>query len=164
MCTMKVAIANDHRGKDAKEQIKAIIIQLGHEFIDCGSDSDQPVDYPDLAYKAASAVSNKMVDRAILVCGTGIGMSIAANKIKGVRAALCYDELNAQISRQHNDSNVLCLSGDLLGAVVLRKIVEKWLDTEFTGGRHQRRVDKISAIESGKNPGEVNEQACNSAN
>ena len=93
---------------------------------------------------------------AILICGTGIGMSIAANKIKKVRAALCYDELNARISRQHNDANVLCLSGDLLGTSALRKIVEIWLSTEFSGGRHQRRVDKIAAMEKGRDPRELN--------
>ncbi len=149
---MKIAVANDHRGVEAKEEIKAIIAQLGHECIDFGVTGDAPADYPDLAYDAALAVSQKKADRAILVCGTGIGMSIAANKVKGIRAALCYDELNAKISREHNNANVLCLSGDLLGANVLRKMVEVWLTTEFSGGRHQRRVDKIQAIEDNKDP------------
>ncbi len=152
---MMIAIANDHRGNDAKEQIKAIVTQLGHQYTDVGATGDSPVDYPDMAYMAAKMVADKTADRAILICGTGIGMSIAANKVKGVRAALCYDELNAQISRHHNDANVLCLSGDLLGAVALRKIVETWLTTEFVGGRHQRRVNKITAIEEGKDPREV---------
>ena len=149
---MKVAVANDHRGLEAKEQIKAIIEELGHECIDFGTNNEGPVDYPDLAYTAATAVSKKEVDMAILICGTGIGMCIAANKVHGVRAALCYDELNARISRQHNNANVLCLSGDLLGSQVLRKIVEVWLTTEFAGGRHQRRVNKITAIEEGHDP------------
>ena len=149
---MKIAIANDHRGIEAKEQVKAILAQLGHECIDFGSNDETTVDYPDVAYIAAKAVSENNVDRAILVCGTGIGMSITANKLKNTRAALCYDELNARISRQHNDANILCLSGDLLGARTLRKIVEVWLETEFMGGRHQRRVDKIKAIEDGKDP------------
>lgn len=152
---MKIAVANDHRGLEAKEQIKAIVTQLGHECVDFGTNDEEPIDYPDVAYLAASAVSKQDADMAILVCGTGIGMSIAANKIKGVRAALCYDELNARISRNHNDANVLCLSGDLLGAQVLRKIVEVWLTTEFSGGRHQRRVDKIKAIEEGKQPDSI---------
>jgi ribose 5-phosphate isomerase B len=152
---MKVAVANDHRGIEAKEQIKAIVTELGHECIDFGINSEGPVDYPDLAYLAATAVSKKEVDMAILVCGTGIGMCIAANKVHGVRAALCYDELNARISRQHNDANVLCLSGDLLGSQVLRKIVEVWLSTPFAGGRHQRRVNKIAAIEEGLDPKSV---------
>lgn len=149
---MKIAIANDHRGLEAKEQVKAIVSQLGHECIDFGTDGEVPVDYPDVACLAATAVSKQEADRAILVCGTGIGMSIAANKVKGIRAALCYDELNARVSRNHNDANVLCLSGDLIGAQALRKIVEVWLTTEFSGGRHQRRVDKIKAIEDGKYP------------
>jgi ribose 5-phosphate isomerase B len=152
---MKIAVANDHRGADAVEQIKAIISQLEHECLDFGSNTGQPVDYPDFAYQAALSVSQGQADRAILVCGTGIGMSMAANKIKGIRAALCFDELNAGISRQHNDSNVLCLSGDLLGAGALRKIVEIWLTTEFAGGRHKRRVDKITAIEENKDPRSV---------
>ncbi len=102
------------------------------------------------------AVSQKQVDRAILVCATGIGMSIAANKVHEVRAALCHDELSAQISRDHNDANILCLSGDQVGEVLLRKMVEVWLNTEFSGGRHERRVKKITAIEEGKDPSKVN--------
>jgi len=149
---MKIAVGSDHRGFEAKQQIKAIISQLGHECLDVGSGNNSPSDYPDLAYLAAIAVSKGDADRAILACGTGIGMSITANKIKGVRAALCHDELSAQISRHHNDANVLCLSGDLLGEVLLRKIVEVWLKTDFHGGRHQRRVNKITAIEEGKPP------------
>ena len=120
---MKIALASDHRGYQAKEQIKAIVKQLGHECIDFGTENNDPVDYPDTAYQASKAVSEKQADRAILACGTGIGMSITANKVKGIRAALCYDELNAQISRHHNDANVLCVSGDLTGDVSLRKIL-----------------------------------------
>jgi len=153
---MKIAVGNDHRGFEAKQQIKTIITQLGHECIDVGSSDSNPVDYPDLAYLAAMAVSKKQADRAILACGTGIGMSITANKIKGIRAALCYDELSARISRHHNDANVLCVSGELLGEVLLRKIVEVWLDTEFSGGRHQRRNKKITAIEEGNHPRHLN--------
>ncbi len=154
---MKIAVANDHRGVSAVEQVKAIIAQLNHEVLDFSSNTDQPVDYPDLAFVAASAVSDGQADRAILICGTGIGMCIASNKVKGVRAALCYDELNARISRQHNNANVLCLSGDLLGSGMLRRIVETWLTTEFSGGRHLRRVHKIQAIEQGKDPRNLNE-------
>lgn len=152
---MKIAVANDHRGVNAIEQVKAIIAQLNHECLDFSHSTEQPIDYPDAAYQAAIRVSSGEADRAILVCGTGIGMSIAANKIKGVRAALCFDELNAQISRHHNDANVLCLSGDLLGTTMLRKMVETWLNTEFSGGRHQRRVNKISAIEGGEDPRQI---------
>ena len=152
---MKIAIGSDHRGFETKEQIKTIITQLGHECIDFGTADSNPVDYPDVAYLAAMAVSKKQADRAILTCGTGIGMSITANKIKGIIAALCYDELTARISRHHNNANVLCVSGELLGDVLLQKIVEVWLKTEFSSGRHQRRVNKIAAIEEGKDPREV---------
>lgn len=154
---MKVAVANDHRGVKAIEDVKTIIAQLNHECIDFGCRSEHPVDYPDLAYLAAKAVSENQADCAVLVCGTGIGMSIAANKVEGIRAALCYDELNAQISRQHNNANILCLAGDLLGPQMLRRMVEIWLTTDFSGGRHQRRVDKITAIERGLDPNTVKE-------
>jgi len=152
---MKIAIGSDHRGFDIKQQVKAIATELGHECIDVGTSDNNPVDYPDLAYLAATAVSNKEVERAILACATGIGMSIAANKVTGIRAALCHDELSAQISRDHNDANVLCLPADQVGVVLLRKMVEVWLNTEFSGGRHERRVRKIEAIEEGKDPGEL---------
>jgi len=152
---MKVAIGSDHRGFEAKQQIKVIATELGHECIDFGTNDNNPIDYPDPAFLVAKAVSNKQADRAILVCATGIGMSIAANKVNEIRAALCHDELSAQISRDHNDANVLCLSGDQLGEVLLRKIVEVWLSTEFSGGRHERRVRKIKAIEQGTDPREV---------
>jgi ribose 5-phosphate isomerase B len=152
---MKIMIGSDHRGFVAKEQVKAIITQSGHQYIDVGTKDNSPADYPDIAYMAATAVSKGEADRAILICGTGIGMCIAANKVKGIRAALCHDELTAQISRHHNDSNVLCLSGDMTGEVLLRKIVEAWLTTNFQGGRHQRRINKISAIENGKNPAQI---------
>ena len=156
---MKIAIGSDHRGFEAKQEVKAIIAQLGHECVDVGTANNNPSDYPDPAYAAAIQVVNNNVDCAILACGTGIGMSITANKIKGIRAALCHDELSAQISRHHNDANVLCVSGDLIGKVLLRKIVEVWLDTEFSGGRHLRRVHKIEAIEQGKDPKEVTNES-----
>ncbi|MFC1676315.1 ribose 5-phosphate isomerase B [Planctomycetota bacterium] len=156
---MKIIVGSDHRGFEIKQHVKAIVTQLGHECVDVGTPNDNPVDYPDTAYLAAKAISNKEADLAILACGTGIGMSITANKIKGVRAALCHDELSAQISRHHNDANVLCISGDLIGEVLLRKMVEVWLSTDFSGGRHERRVKKIKAIEDGKDPKDVkNEQ------
>jgi len=152
---MKVAIGSDHRGFKAKQLIASIVMGLGHEVIDVGTTDNNPVDYPDPAYLAAKAVVDKRADRAILACGTGIGMSITANKIKGIRAALCYDELSAQISRHHNDANVLCVSGELLGEVLLRRMVEVWLDTDFAGGRHKRRVKKIEAIEENRDPAQV---------
>jgi ribose 5-phosphate isomerase B len=152
---MKVAVGSDHRGFNAKQLIMAIVSQMGHECVDVGTDSATPVDYPDLADLAARSVSERQADRAILICATGLGMSIAANKVRGVRAALCHDELSAHIARDHNDTNILCLSGDQIGEVLLRKIVETWMTTEFSGGRHQRRVNKITAIEEGRDPREV---------
>lgn len=152
---MKIAIGSDHRGFEAKQQIKAIAAELGHECIDFGTDDNSPVDYPDTAYLAAKAVANKQADMAILACATGIGMSMAANKVDGIRAALCHDELSARVSRDHNDANVLCLSGDQISSVLLRRIVEVWLDTEFSGGRHERRVKKIHRIEEGDDPRDI---------
>jgi len=152
---MKIALGSDNRGFEAKQLIKAIVTQLNHECIDFGTNDSNPVDYPDPAYLAATAVSKNEADRAILICSTGIGMSMAANKIKKIRAALCHDELSAQISRDHNDANVLCISSDQTGEVLLRKIVEVWLSTKFSGGRHERRVRKIAAIEEGKDPREL---------
>ena len=140
---MKIAIGSDHRGYDIKQQIMAIATELGHECIDVGTSDNNPVDYPDLAYLAATAVSKKEADRAILACATGI------------RAALCHDELSAQTSRDHNNANVLCLSADQVGVVLLRKMLEVWLNTDFSGGRHERRVRKIEAIEEGKDPREL---------
>ncbi len=151
---MKVAVGSDHRGFAMKEKVKAIISELGHECIDFGAKDNNPIDYPDTAYLAASAVSKGQADKAILICATGIGMSMAANKICGIRAALCHDELTAQVSRDHNDSNVLCLSADQMGDILLRKMVEVWMKTPFGGGRHLRRVQKIQAIEQGKDPRE----------
>jgi ribose 5-phosphate isomerase B len=156
---MKIALAADHRGVKAMEHIKAILSQLGHEYIDfTGSSIDQPIDYPDGAFDAANAVSSGKANLAILVCGTGIGMCIAANKVKGIRAALCFDELAAKVSREHNDANALCLSGDLLGPSMLQKIVQTWLSADFTAGRHLRRVKKIKAIEDGLDPHQVTSQ------
>jgi ribose 5-phosphate isomerase B len=152
---MKIALGSDHRGFEAKQQIKAIITQMDHECIDFGTNDSNPVDYPDPAFLASTAVSKNEADRAILICSTGLGMSMAANKVKGVRAALCHDELGARISRDHNNANVLCISSDQTGEVLLRKIVEVWLKTKFSGGRHERRVKKIAAIEEGKDPREI---------
>ena len=152
---MKVAVGSDHRGYQAKEIIKSIVGQLGYEFVDMGTGSQHPVDYPDVAYAVASAVSRGEIDRAVLICATGIGMSISANKVPGVRAALCHDDFTAGVSRGHNDSNILCVSADQCGEGVLRRMVETWLTTEFGGGRHDRRVRKIRVIEQGDDPREM---------
>ena len=144
---MKIAVGSDHRGFDVKKLVKTIVTGLGHECVDVGTDGNSPVDYPDLAYQASKIVSCGKADRAILACATGLGMCIVANKVKGIRAALCHDELSAQISRDHNDANVLCLSGDHMGEVLLDRVVKMWLNTEFSGGRHQRRIEQIETIE-----------------
>jgi ribose 5-phosphate isomerase B len=152
---MKIAVGSDHRGYEAKEIVKSIVTQMGHEFVDMGTTDCTPMDYPDIAYRVATGVSKRDVDRGILVCSTGIGMCIAANKIDGVRAALCHDEFTAGVSRVHNDSNVLCFGADQSGEVMLRKMVETWLNSDFSAGRHERRVAKIAAIEKGLDPRET---------
>jgi ribose 5-phosphate isomerase B len=144
---MKIAIASDHRGYHLKERVIALLKAKGHTIIDDGPASEESVDYPDFAALVAKKVGGGEVDRGILVCGTGIGMCITANKFPGVRAAACSDEVTAKLSRQHNDLNVLCLSGDLLSPRSTERIVEVWLETNFEGGRHERRVDKIRRIE-----------------
>lgn len=144
---MKVAIASDHRGYHLKEKVVALLKSKEHEVIDDGPSSDEAVDYPDFAALVARKVSAGEVDRGILICGTGIGMAISANKFPGVRAAACTDEVTAELSRRHNDLNVLCLSGDLLSSRVIERLVEVWMATEFEGGRHERRVGKIHELE-----------------
>jgi ribose 5-phosphate isomerase B len=144
---MKVAIASDHRGFHLKEKVISLLKSKGHTVVDDGPASEASVDYPDFAALVAKKVSNKEVERGILICGTGIGMAIAANKFPGVRAAACADEVTAELSRRHNDLNVLCLSGDLLSSRVTERLVEIWMDTEFEGGRHARRIDKIGELE-----------------
>ena len=149
---MKIAIGSDHRGFDAKRRLVPMLRQLGHEVTDLGPDGNDSVDYPDYAYQVAKAVSDGRVERGILICGTGIGMCIAANKVKGVRAAPCHDSITVEMSRRHNDANVLCLSADLLGDELIGRIVRLWLETEFEAGRHARRVDKIKRIENEQPP------------
>lgn len=144
---MKIAIASDHRGVDVKQKLASLITELGHEAVDLGPTTTDSVDYPDYAAKVAHSVAEHEVDRGILICGTGIGMCIAANKFAGVLAAPCHDELTAQMSRRHNNANVLCVSADLLGDTLINRMVEIWLTTEFEGGRHARRLDKIQEFE-----------------
>jgi len=144
---LRIAIGSDHRGYHAKEKIKAMLSSTGHDVYDCGTDSPNSYDYPDAAYPTCKAVVEDGYDAGILLCGSGIGMSICANKIRGIRAALCHDELTAQMSRRHNDSNILCLPADLIGEELTRRIVEVWVNTEFEGGRHERRVAKIAELE-----------------
>ena len=144
---MKIAIGSDHRGFEAKRRVAAFLQQLGHEVSDVGTAGSDSVDYPDFAYQVAIRVSKGEVERGILICGTSIGMCIAANKVKGVRAAPCHDSITAEMSRRHNDANVLCLSADLLGEELIDRMVRIWLETDFEGGRHARRVEKITNIE-----------------
>lgn len=147
---MRIAIGSDHRGYDVKRRIVSLLQRLGHEVLDVGPVSGENVDYPDFAFQVAQAVSQGRVDRGILTCGTGIGMCIAANKVAGVRAAPCHDSITAEMSRRHNDANVLCLSADLLGGELLDRMVKIWLETDFEGGRHARRVEKIGRFEKEK--------------
>ena len=144
---MKIAIACDHRGYTVKQKIVAQIADRGHEYIDFGTDNPKPCDYPDFGVPAAKAVALGQVDRAILIDGSGIGMSIIANKLPGIRAAICHDELTAEISRRHNNANILCFAADLLGDELIRRIIDAWLLTPFEQGRHLRRVEKLASLE-----------------
>lgn len=149
---MRVFIGSDHRGFQVKARLVAMLQKAGHEVTDKGTDGTESVDYPDFASDVARAVSCGDADRGILVCGTGIGMAITANKFAGVRAATCPDEFTAEMSRRHNDVNVLCLSGDMIGERPIDHLLEIWLNTEFEGGRHARRIEKITNLERGLQP------------
>jgi ribose 5-phosphate isomerase B len=144
---MKIAVGSDHRGYDVKRRVVPLLQELGHEVLDLGTDSAQSVDYPDFALQVAQAVGEKRVERGILICGTGIGMCIAANKVRGARAAPCHDSITAEMSRRHNNANILCLSADLLGDELIDRMIRIWLTTDFEGGRHARRVEKITRFE-----------------
>ncbi len=149
---MRIVMSADHRGASAANLLADKLRRDGHEVTIVGEMNSLAVDYPEPAYQVGKSVADHKADLGLLICGTGIGMSIAANKVKGVRAAAVHDELTAQISRSHNDSNVLCLSADLLGQRLIETIVDTWLKTPFEGGRHARRLEKITAIEDGKDP------------
>jgi ribose 5-phosphate isomerase B len=144
---MRIAIGTDHRGFSIRTKLVELLQKLGHEVDDTGTYSPEAVDYPDVASQVAGKVSRGEADRGILVCGTGLGMCIAANKFSGVRAAPCHDDLTAELSRRHNDSNVLCLSADLLGERLIDRMIEIWLAAPFDGGRHSRRIQKITDLE-----------------
>ncbi|MDO5579578.1 MAG: ribose 5-phosphate isomerase B [Planctomycetia bacterium] len=146
---MKIMIGSDHHGVRTRLNVGEYIRGFGNEVVDVGptNDNPEPVDYPDIAAQIAEAVSTGKADRGILICGTGIGMSIVANKFPGVRAAPVADDVSAEMSRRHNDLNVLCLSGDMLTEETIDRLVEIWLKSEFAGGRHLRRLNKITAIE-----------------
>jgi ribose 5-phosphate isomerase B len=142
-----VALGADHAGFELKEALKSWLIERGCQVLDFGAHSTESVDYPDYAAQVAGAVADRKVERGVLICGTGIGMSMVANKVPGVRAAVCPDLYTARMSREHNDANVLALGARLLGHDAAIEILALWLDTAFAGGRHQRRVDKIAAVE-----------------
>ncbi|MCD8502198.1 MAG: ribose 5-phosphate isomerase B [Bacillaceae bacterium] len=145
---MKVAIGSDHGGMNIKEEIKDYMKSKDIDFIDVGCTCNDSVDYPDYALPVADKVATGEVDRGILICGTGIGMSIAANKVKGIRCALVHDLFSAKATREHNDSNVLAMGERVIGPGLAREIAKVWLETEYEGGRHQNRLDKISSIEN----------------
>ncbi len=145
---MRIAIGADHAGYHLKEALKQALAGADVEVEDVGTESDASVDYPDFAARVADRVASGQSDRGILICGTGIGMAMAANKVRGIRAASVTDELGARLARQHNDANILTLGGRVTPAGTAARLVRIFLDTPFEGGRHQRRVEKIAALES----------------
>jgi ribose 5-phosphate isomerase B len=144
---MRIAIGSDHAGFALKQMIVGLLSELGHSYEDFGCFNSNSVDYPDIARPVAEAVSQKKFDRGILICSTGIGMSIVANKVPGIRAALCHDTFSARRAREHNDANVLCLGEWVIGQGLMHEIVTTYLSAGFAGGRHARRVEKIHALE-----------------
>ena len=144
---MNIAVGNDHRGIAVKQRLQDMLRGLGHTVDDLGASSAASADYPDYAIPVAEAVASGKDDRGVLICATGHGMCIAANKVHGVRAVNCRDVVDAEMSRLHNDANVLCLSADLLSEEVIERMVKTWLDTRFEGGRHERRLEKVKRYE-----------------
>jgi len=145
---MKVAIASDHGGINIREEIKSLMEEMGVEFEDFGCDCETSVDYPDYALPVAEKVASGEFDRGILICGTGIGMSIAANKVKGIRCALVHDVFSAKVTRQHNDTNMIAMGERVIGAGLAREIAKAWLTSDFEGGRHATRIGKITEYEN----------------
>lgn len=145
---MKITIGSDHGAVQLKEEVKMVLKEFGHvEVTDVGTFGTESVDYPDIAEKVCADVVSGKADRGIVLCGTGIGISMAANKIKGIRCALCTDVYSAKMSREHNDANVLAMGGRVTGFGPAGEIVRAWVEGEFAGGRHERRVNKIMALE-----------------
>lgn len=144
---MKIAIASDHGGFELKEALKRHMEEREWTFVDCGTDSAASCDYPDFAEKACRLVQQGSVDLAVLICGTGIGMSMSANKMHGIRAALCGETFSAHYTRAHNDANVLCMGARVIGVGLAEMVLDEFVGTPFEGGRHQRRIDKIADIE-----------------
>lgn len=146
---MKIVIGSDHAGYHLKGAIIDVVKELGHEIVDVGTDSPDSVDYADFGLQAAEMVANKEADRGIVICGTGIGMSISANKVKGIRCALVHDLFTAKATREHNDTNVLAMGERVIGPGLAQEIAKTWLTTEFEGGRHERRIMKVMNYEDG---------------
>jgi len=147
---MRIAVGSDHAGYALKEQVRPLLEQAGHDVVDVGTDSEESTDYPLHAEAAARLVADGKAERGVLVCGSGVGVSIVANKVEGIRAVNAHDPDEAEMSRRHNDANVLALAGRRLTGEEARAIVERFLAAEFEGGRHQRRVDQISSVERGE--------------
>ena len=146
---MKIVIGNDHAAVDMKFKIKEYIESMGHEVINVGTDDYSSCDYPDIAYTACEKIKNKEVDLGVLICGTGVGMSLAANKVKGIRACVCSETYSARLCREHNDANVLCFGERVIGIETAKELVSAFLNATFEGGKHKKRVDKILSIEEG---------------
>jgi ribose 5-phosphate isomerase B len=154
----KIAIASDHGGFNLKETVITHLLNECWKIDDLGTSNEESVDYPDYGIKLAEIIANKKVDRGIVICGTGLGMSIVVNRFPGIRGTLCSDIYTAKLCRQHNDSNILIMGGRVLGRVLALEIVDTWLNTSFEGGRHQRRLDKINTIDANikfKSPGQA---------
>lgn len=147
---MKIGIGNDHSAVDMKNEVSAFLQDLGYEVVNYGTDSLESCNYPEYGEKVALAVAAKEVDLGILICGTGVGISLAANKVKGIRAVVCSEPYSARLSRQHNNTNILAFGARVIGIEMAKMIIEEWLDAEFEGGRHQTRVDMIMDIEGRK--------------
>ncbi|OGR80768.1 MAG: ribose 5-phosphate isomerase B [Elusimicrobia bacterium RIFCSPLOWO2_02_FULL_39_32] len=145
---MKIAIGSDHAGFQRKKEVIGFLTKVGHRVVDLGCYSEDSCDYPDYARKVARAVSLERAERGILICGTGIGMAMAANKFKGVRAAVCWNVKTAALASEHNQANILCLSGRFISTLLGEKMIRAWLKTPFAGGRHQRRIKKIEILET----------------
>ena len=145
---MRISIACDHGAFDLKARLKAHLLEQGHQVTDCGTHSGESCDYPDFAAAAARLVADGSCERGVVLCTTGIGMSIAANKVKGVRCALCHEPLSAEMTRRHNDANVLAMGAGVTGGNLAQRILDVFLSTQFEGGRHQRRVDKVMELEN----------------
>lgn len=147
---MRIALGSDHAGFLLKEAVKGFLVEEGHEVLDVGTDSEEPVDYPSYSAAAARAVVEGRAERAIVFGGSGQGEQIAANKVHGVRAALCHDPFTARLSREHNDANVLAMGGRIVAPSLAKEILRVWLTTPFQGGRHARRIEQIAEIERGE--------------